>query len=224
MKRKEFTYNFNCPSGPLETTEIDGKRHYILPNGDVVPSVTTVLGHFKTKGLEAWKKRVGEVEAEKIKNRAATKGTRLHNLLESYCRGDPIDLSTTMPNTKWSFMQVKDILDEHVDCIKSIEAQLYCTKLRLAGRTDVIADYNLRRSIIDFKTSTTVKKREYITDYFEQGTAYAIMYESMTGAAIDQIVVIIANDYEPPQVFINSKTKYVDSLLDKVATYRKYIC
>jgi PD-(D/E)XK nuclease superfamily len=219
---KRFNYVPGLSLLQLPVDESGPGRHYVLPSGTLAPSVTTVLGHFKKAGLEKWKDRVGHDAAETIKNRAATKGTRLHALLEDYCQG--IESSKTiMPNTLWSFKQVKQILDEDVDNIEYVEANLYSEKLRLAGRTDVIAEYKGQRSIIDFKTSTAIKKVEYITDYFEQGTAYSEMYSELTGNPCDQIVIIIANDYEPPQVFTAQPDQYRESLLGKLAEYRKYI-
>ena len=55
---------------PINRTTIEGKRHYTLPDGTKVPSVTTILD--KTKPAEArealarWKQAIGEEKAQQI--------------------------------------------------------------------------------------------------------------------------------------------------------------
>ena len=49
----------------LERVDLDRGRHYIDSTGAPVPSVTTILSGTSTKdGIEQWKRRVGEKEAE----------------------------------------------------------------------------------------------------------------------------------------------------------------
>jgi genome maintenance exonuclease 1 len=126
-----------------------------------------------------------------------------------------------MPDMKQAFNDVKSTIDK-IDDIHYIESPLYSERLGVAGRTDVIGHYSDTLSIIDFKTSTRLKKEEWIDNYFEQGTAYALMYEELIGTPIDQIVIIISVDGETePQVFIKQKKNYVDSLMMKIETYKK---
>ena len=79
-------YNYT----PLDRTTIEGKRHYCLPDGSKVPSVTTILD--KTKPAEArealqnWRKAVGEERAQQITTEAANRGTRMHAYLEHYVK------------------------------------------------------------------------------------------------------------------------------------------
>ena len=54
----------------LKTVNIEGKRLYETPDGLKYPSITTVLGWFSAKGIMAWRKRVGEKEANKISSDA----------------------------------------------------------------------------------------------------------------------------------------------------------
>ena len=56
----------------------------------------------------------------------------------------------------------------------------------------------------------------------EQGTAYSLMYEELTGIKIEQIVIIISVDHEDkPQEFIKNRNDYVDSLKNKIEAYKK---
>ena len=176
---------FNFVSGmpelkQLETDESTGERFYISPSGKKLPSVTTVLGHFKKKAMIEWRNRVGHEEADKVSTRASLRGTKFHNMMEGYLRGEEGFFDGVMPDMKQSFNDMKETLDL-VDNIHYIESPLYSEKLGVAGRTDVIAEFGKTLSIIDFKTSRKEKKEEWIENYFEQGTAYALMYEELVG-------------------------------------------
>lgn len=209
----------------LTTKEIKGKRHYLLPSGVYVPSVTTVLGFFKARSLMQWRNRIGEDEAAKITNRASTRGTRVHTLLEKYLTNEStstILTSKVMPSTKESFILIKKKLDKHVNNVHYVEVPLYSTTLNMAGRTDVIAEYDGVLSVIDFKTSNREKKEEYVQDYFLQSTAYALMFKERTGIPIHQIVIMMASDGVPePQIFIKNIESYVEPLNKKIEDYFK---
>lgn len=110
-----------------------------------------------------------------------------------------------------------------IDYIHYQETVLFSKNLGLAGRCDLIASYEGIHSIIDFKTSRRIKKPTSIQHYFEQATAYGLMYESMTNHDVDQVVIIIATDGLPePQVFKQYKRDYILSLERKIREYREY--
>ena len=76
---------------------IEGNRHYDVSN-EILPSVTTILQATqsveKKASLAKWRQKVGENEAEKIRDEAARRGTAMHEFLEMHLRGDKlIDLS-----------------------------------------------------------------------------------------------------------------------------------
>jgi genome maintenance exonuclease 1 len=205
----------------LTTEEIDGKRHYVTPSGAKLPSVTTVLGHAKKQSIIEWRNRVGEEQAQRISTRASIRGTKFHNMMEKYLENDPNLFEGVMPDMKQAFRDVQKTIDR-IDNIRYIECPLYSEKLGLAGRTDCIGDFDEILSVIDFKTSLKPKKEEWIENYFEQETAYAIMYEERVGEPIEQIVTIISVDGEvEPQVFIKQKKHYVDGLLSKIKAYKE---
>jgi genome maintenance exonuclease 1 len=182
-----------------------------------------MLGHFKKKAIQAWRDRVGHEEANKISAKASSRGTKVHNLLEKYLENVPVKTLTEnlMLDLKQNFLDIRADVDR-IDNIHHIEASLYSEKMLLAGRTDVIAEFDGTLSIIDFKTSRKEKRKEHIQDYFEQATAYALMYEERTEIVIDQIVIIIlADDLPKPQVFIESKENYIETLFDKILTYHR---
>lgn len=206
----------------IPSKEENGKRHYLTPNGVKLPSVTTILGHFKKDKINEWRKRVGHDEANRISNRASTRGTKFHNILEKYLGNSPLSSFLTesiMPDMKQAFWDIVPTIDR-IDNIHYLEAKLWSEKLLAAGRTDVIGEFDGILSVIDFKTSTKPKPEHFIEDYFLQATAYAMMYEEKVGVPINQIVVIISVDNEKqPQIFIKEKTPYVDTLRNKIYKY-----
>lgn len=225
---KTFKYLSNMPElKSLSVEEINGNRYYVSPNGIKLPSVTTVLGHFKKAQIIEWRNRVGADVANAISGRASVRGTKFHNMLEKYLKNDNTLFEGIMPDMKMAFSDIRSTID-NIDNIHYIESPLYSEILGVAGRTDVIAEFAGVPSIIDFKTSLRKKREEWIENYFEQGTAYSLMYEEMTDIQINQVVVIISVDGEDkPQVFIKDRIDYIDSLMMKIEAYRKeheYVC
>ena len=56
----------------------DGVRHYVTPEGNKYPSITTVLSEYSRQGIMEWRKRVGNEEANRVSGKASTRGTKLH--------------------------------------------------------------------------------------------------------------------------------------------------
>ena len=187
-------YNYT----PLDRTTIDGKRHYCLPDGSKVPSVTTILDRTKPaedrEALARWRRSVGEQRAQEITTEAASRGTRMHAYLEHYVlKTDMKPLpSNPFAHPSW-FMAAEVILNglQHVDEFWGTEVPLYYSGL-YAGTTDLIGTWKERPAILDFKQSNKVKKREYITDYFLQLAAYAAAHNEMHGTTIDTGVILMA--------------------------------
>lgn len=218
---KTFTHISGLPELKSLPTIEDGRgRHYITPSGLVVPSVTTVLGHAKKKSLQEWRDRVGENEANRISSKASNRGNRFHNLCEQYFRNEKVYLQDLQPDTAQSFLDTRCYLNQ-VDNIHYIETALYSEQLGIAGRTDIIGEYAGVLSIIDLKTSNREKKEAHIQNYFQQATAYALMYEELIGIPINQIVVLIAVDHDLPQLFIKDKSRYIEPLMETIEQYKK---
>ena len=198
---------------PLKTVTMHDKRYYELPDGSLAMSVTTRLGEVSDKsGLMEWKARVGTEEAQKISTQAANRGTAFHSICEKYLLNEDFKKGT-MPSNLSSFYDIQDILDWNIGTIYGIEAPLYSYKLKAAGRSDCVADWNGVPSIIDFKTSRKPKREEWIENYFLQATTYAIMMEERTGLCIPRFTIIISVDNEHPQIFVKDKEPYVNKVL-----------
>lgn len=212
--RKMFKHNL-VPEIDIETTTIDGKRYYVLPNGEKFRSVTTVLdGALDKTALHEWRKRVGHEEAQKITTQAARRGTAVHSIAERYVLNEENYLRGAMPSGIDAFKGVQTLLDKHVDNILGIELPLYSVALKTAGRCDLIAEFDGVPSVIDFKTSRKLKKEEWIESYFLQTTVYSMMFEWIYKIKIPQIAILIAVDHESPQLFVKDRGQYVDRVLE----------
>jgi genome maintenance exonuclease 1 len=198
-------------------------RKYTSPGGNRYPSITTVLGTLSRAGIQAWRQRIGEEEANKISRRAAARGTIVHDMAERFLNNEENYLGENpMPHTKFLFNSIKPTLERNINNIYLQEAALYSDHLGVAGRVDLIADWNGLTSCIDFKTSSRRKKREHIHSYFMQGAAYSIMVEERTGLPVSQVVIVMAIDDDPrPEIFIEKRDTWVPPLLDVIENYRK---
>jgi len=203
----------------LNTETIDGKRFYVTPKGKL-PSITTVLSILSRDAIKKWRERVGEEEANKISTKASRRGTNVHAMCEDFLNND-LDAKKYLPNDRETFNSLKPILEEHIDNIYAQEVPLWSEYLGVAGRVDCIAEWNGRIAVIDFKTSRKLKKKEYISNYFQQCAAYAVMWEERTGIPINKIVVVIAVDGEEPQVFEEKRDNYIYECVETIARYRR---
>jgi genome maintenance exonuclease 1 len=212
-------HGFELPVLTRETTEQG--RKYFTPEGKTYPSVTTVLGIQDKSGLEAWKKRVGEEEAQRISTQAAVRGTAVHKLAEDYLNNEPDWSKDAMPSNLFAFNQIKDILDYRVDNVWMQEQFLYSDYLETAGQVDCIAEYEGKLSIIDFKTSRKLKKKEWIKNYFMQESVYAVAFEERTGKPITQLVTIIMVDGEDPQIFVEHRDNHIKDFMELRLDFKK---
>lgn len=205
--------NFSLSNLNVEQRETG--RFYITPEGKAYPSVTTVLGSAGDKQwYEDWIARVGKETAEKITRQAGRRGTAVHEIAEKYLLNDPDYLKGQMPANISSFKYIKPYLDENVGLIAGLELPLYSDLLRVAGRSDCIAKWKGKWSIIDFKTSKREKKHQDIHNYFMQGACYATMFFERTGKVIPQIVIIITVDDSPAQIFIERAKDWVPKFIE----------
>ncbi len=178
----------------LLTENVLGSRMYVAPNGQRYPSVTTVIADHGKEAILEWRKKVGDEKANEISRKATTRGTGVHKALETYLNNEDTSELNMMPNVKSLFVRMKQELDEKVNNIHCLEDKLYSHNLKLAGTVDCIAEYKGVLSVIDFKTSVRLKKKENIGGYFMQGAAYATMFNEMTNLNIEQVVILIGVD------------------------------
>jgi len=173
---------------------VKDERHYDIGSSKL-PSVTTILSATqsdeKRASLEAWKNKVGGIEADRIKNTAANRGTAMHSYLEMHINGENL-LDLTIEGLAARSM-AQTIIDKGLIELQEIwgnEVVLYYPEL-YAGQTDLCGVYQGRDSIIDFKQSNRPKRDEWITDYYLQGAAYATSHDCIYNTNIEQIVILV---------------------------------
>lgn len=196
----------------LSTVNSDGKRFYQTPDGELFPSVTTVMSIMNKDAILAWRKRVGAEEANRISSKAARRGTKMHTVCENYLGNK--ELGNVMPDTLALFKQIKPMIDEYVDNVYAIEAPLYSEHLKVGGRVDCVAEFDGKPAIIDFKTSSRIKTEDKIQNYFMQCAAYAVMFEERTGIPIPRIAIIMAVENEEPLLFVKKRNDYIDDFIE----------
>jgi len=200
----------------LEQIDIGGKRHYTDSEGIIknpYPSVTTVLSADPSskKGLDRWRKRVGEQEANRVSTQALSKGNDVHEMIECHILGE--EQKKMMPNVRALFAGLRDVADARIDNVRMVEGQMFSHHLQVAGTVDLVAEFDGRLSIIDWKTSSKEKPRKFINNYFKQESAYAVMFEERTGIPVDQLVTIIAHP-EGTQVFVEHRDNWIEGFMD----------
>ena len=194
---------------PLDRTTVEGKRHYCLPDGTKVPSVTTILDRTKPEEakqkLREWRDRVGHERAQQITTEAANRGTRMHTYLERYVKNNDIGDFPTNPFAQPSWFMAAQVILEglgNVDEYWGCEVPLYYSGL-YAGTTDCVGVWKGQPAIMDFKQTNKPKKREWIDDYFLQLAAYAAAHNDTHGTSINTGVILMCakpeNDTDTPK-------------------------
>lgn len=192
-------------------TAPDGVRFYNTPTGEKYPSITTMLGWHGKDKIQEWRNKVGHEQATTIARVAASRGTGLHLATEQYLNNQAPEIKSLL--VQEMFGKFRPYLDR-INNIHIQETPLFSHHLRLAGTVDCIAEWDGKLAIIDFKTSTKEKKKEWIDNYFMQCAAYAIMYEEMTFIPITRLVVLIAVEEDSTvQVFEERRDNWAPQLI-----------
>ena len=202
---------------PVSRTTVDGKRHYSLPDGTKVPSVTTILDATKPdekkKALADWRRRVGTVQAQAISTEASGRGTRMHKWLETYVKEGELGLPGTNPFSRQSHSMANIIVFEglanNVSEFWGVEVPVYYSGL-YAGTTDCIGIWKSSPAIMDFKQTNKPKKKEWIDDYFIQLAAYAMAHNNTYQTDIKTGVILMCSASEPHlyQEFVIEKSEF----------------
>jgi len=190
---------------------IKDERHYEV-GSEKLPSVTTILAATqsdeKRASLAKWKDKVGNIEADKIKNTAASRGTAMHTYLEHHINGGGLlDLSSEGREAE---SMAKTIIDKGLPDLHEIwgsEVVLHYPGL-YAGATDLCGIYQGRDSIVDFKQSNKPKKEEWIEDYKLQLAAYATAHDYVHRTNIEQGVILMVTPDNFFQRFIINGSQF----------------
>ncbi len=200
------------------------KRVYLTPDGESLPSVTTILSATKDMtALNEWKKRVGEQKAKEITTEAAGVGTAMHSNLERFIAG-----IERMPGKNPVHVQANLMADQiiinglsNVNEVCAMEQSLYFPGL-YAGTTDLVAVYKDNPSVCDYKQTNKPKKAEWVEDYFLQLVAYILAHNEVYGTDIREGHVFMCSracEYQQFDLLPKDFNKYQDMWLNKVEEY-----
>lgn len=218
---------YHYPPSTRSTT--DGIRTYAVGK-EKLPSVTTILkatqSDDKRKKLAQWQARVGKVEADRIRDTAASRGTNMHLHLEKFILGQGhLDLTEEGKTAK---SMAQTVIDKGLCDLQEIwgsEVTLWYPGL-YAGATDLVGTFDYEDSIIDFKQSTKPKQRAWIDDYMMQLAAYAMAHNQVYGTEITQGVILMCtpdNYFQKFQVKGKEFISYQHKFLEKVDLYYKRV-
>lgn len=199
---------------PIPRVTVGGRRFYATPDGNRLPSVTTILDATKPQEarqkLNEWRQRVGTERAQQITTEAANRGTRMHSFLERYIRDGNMPTRPTNPFSWSSHAMAETVIDhglKHVSEFWGVEIPLYFPSI-YAGTSDGVGMHRGQESILDYKQTNRPKRREWVGDYFLQLAAYAEAHNAVHGTDIRKGVVLMCvkpgvdqqqNIVSPPQ-------------------------
>ncbi len=219
--RKKYVYE------KLERIDRSTGRVYKAWNFDIpMPSVTTILDGTKDKThLKQWAESVGQEEAERIRNEAATIGTHMHSVVERLLLNRDLGVPRTwlaVRGYRMGYALVEHFFP-HVDEVWGTEIPLYYPAT-YAGTSDCIGVYKGKPCIMDFKQTNKPKKREWIEDYFVQLAAYSEAHDKLHGTKIDQGVIMMMSQAGEPQEFVTCGREfdgYKDKWWRRVEAFKK---
>lgn len=199
---------------------INGERRYATPDGEKLPSVTTILSATapkeKLEKLNEWRKRVGPQKAQEITTEAAGRGTRMHKWIEDYIKTGVLGEPGSNPYSIQSHKMAQSIIYQGLSKCNEYwgtEVPLYYPKI-YAGTTDLVGVHDGEPAIMDHKQSNKLKKKEWIDDYFIQLAAYANAHNEVHGTNIRKGVIFMCTADNIYQEFIISGTEF-DMWTDK---------
>ena len=232
----KWNKKFNYTS--LNRIPLNGSRHYAVGQ-QRLPSVSTILSKTKSDedkaALAAWIARVGEKESERIKQTAATNGTKMHSLIERYLKNrENLELlETTEEETGLAKQMADKIISEgiqgKVNEVHGVECPIYYDSPKgWAGTADLVATYESQLSICDFKQKNSIMKESYssYSEYFTQIAGYSLAHDKLFGSTITQGVILLATTDLVFQIFRIDREKlkeYQQKFLDRVEKYYSLI-
>lgn len=209
---------------PLDRQDNPNGRQYVLPDGNKVKSVTTILS--KTKDMShllAWRKRVGEAKAQQITTESAGLGTTLHSHLEAHILGTQRPIGNNYCRLMAQRMADTVIVNglKDVDEVWGVESHVHFENL-WAGTVDLIGVEKGIPSIIDFKTTNKPKKKEWIDDYFLQICLYSLAHNWMFNTVINKGVILMVSRQCEFQKFVIEGPEFDYYTLEAVKRVDKF--
>jgi genome maintenance exonuclease 1 len=211
---------------------ITGKRVYLTPDGERLPSVTTILSATKDMtALNEWRKRIGHDKASQITREASGVGTAMHSNLERFLLGEQRQPGNNPVHVKANAMadQIIQYGLSVVNEVWAMEQSLYFPGL-YSGTTDLVGVYNGEPAICDHKQTNKPKKAEWVEDYYIQLVAYAMAHNEVYGTDIRRGVIFMCSrgnhtvnvggeTYQQFDLLPDDFNRYQDMWLKKVEEY-----
>lgn len=199
--------------------ERDDGHWYQTKFDKIYPSISTILSatasEEKKNSLTSW--RENEPAHEYITAQAQDIGTQSHKIIEDYLSHNlTLEEFDLLPIAH--FNNLKPYL-ENISDITSIEQRMYSDKLKVAGTSDLIAEYNGELSIIDYKTKRKPQIDDFMCEYYLQTTCYAQMFQEVTGKKIDQVVILVSSEKNTRQEFIKSCDDFIQPMIERINQY-----
>jgi hypothetical protein len=223
-----FVERFQYKSCQQINDSVTRKRVYLTPDGEKLPSVTTILSATKDMtALNEWKKRVGEAKAQQITTEAAGVGTAMHNNLERFIAGlqrQPGNNPVHVQANKMADVIIENGLKD-VGEVWAMEQSLYFPGL-YSGTTDLVAVYKDNPSVCDYKQTNKPKKEEWVEDYKIQLVAYILAHNEVYKTDIREGHVFMCSrafEYQQFDLWPTDFNKYQDLWLTKVEEYWKTV-
>ena len=203
---------------------ITRKRVYLTPDGESLPSVTTILSATKDMThLNEWKNRIGHAKAQQITTEAAGVGTAMHGNLERFIAGmqrQPGNNPVHIQANKMADVIIEQGLSK-VNEVWAMEQSLYYPGL-YSGTTDLVGVYDGEPAVCDYKQTNKPKKAEWVEDYYLQLVAYILAHNEVYGTDIKRGIVFMCSrafEYQQFEVTAADFNKYEDMWLSKVEEY-----
>jgi genome maintenance exonuclease 1 len=219
-----FVERFQYKNCKQVNDPVTRKRVYQTPDGETLPSVTTILGSTKDQThLIEWRKRIGEDKAQQITTEAAGVGTAMHANLERFLIGEQRQPGSNPVHVQANSMA--DVIIENglskVNEVWAMEQSLYFPGL-YSGTTDLVGVYDGEPAVMDHKQTNKPKKAEWVEDYYIQLVAYILAHNEVYGTDIRRgVIFMCSRDFQYQQFDLNKDNfnKYQDMWLSKVEEY-----
>jgi len=219
-----FVERFQYKNCQQVNDPITRKRVYLTPDGESLPSVTTILSATKDMThLNEWKNRIGHAKAQQITTEAAGVGTAMHANLERFVVGEPRQPGNAPVHVQANKMA--DVIIENglskVNEIWAMEQSLYFPGL-FSGTTDLVGVHEDEPAVMDYKQTNKPKKAEWVEDYYLQLMAYILAHNEVYGTDIKKgVIFMCSRDFQYQQFTLEPKdfNKWQDAWLNKVEEY-----
>lgn len=185
----------------------DGSVHTYRLNGQIIPSVTTLM-----KPLSDDFYRTVDPE---VLHRAAQRGTAIHNAIENYMEFGIRDIPPQYSGYLEAFLQWWESRKPEP---LAMEGRVYHKILRYAGTADLICIINGRLTLVDYKSSAQVNEKLCAV----QLEGYDRAFESHGIKIDDRLILHLSRDGEYTEAPFQRSTKCW-SVLSSLLAIRNYM-